>query len=144
MDRRRFITTVGGGFFGAVVAQALFERSVSAGPVKAKAKNVIVLWMNGGPSHLDTFDPKPGTSTGGKFKAIATKAKGVSICEHLPHVAEQAHHLAIVRGMTTKEGNHDRARYLMHTGYSPNPTVQHPALGAWVSEEIGDKASDLP
>jgi Protein of unknown function (DUF1501) len=116
----------------------------AAGGQKGKAKACILLWMNGGPSHLDTFDPKPGTKTGGEFKAIETRIKGVKFCEHLPLVAEQADKLAVIRSMTTKEGNHDRAGYLMHTGYAPSTTLQHPSLGAWVSHEIGDDKAELP
>jgi uncharacterized protein (DUF1501 family) len=138
------MTTLAGGLFGALAADAFTPREARAGGPPAKAKACIVLWMNGGPSHVDTFDPKPGAPGGGPFKAIKTRAPGMTICEHLPHVAEQAHHLAVVRGMTSKEGNHDRARHLLHTGYTPNPTVMHPALGAWVSEELGPPAADLP
>lgn len=108
-----------------------------------KAKACIVLWMNGGPSHIDTFDPKPGQATA-RFKAIKTRAPGLEISEHLPLLAEHGDKLAIIRSMTSKEGNHDRARYLLHTGYAPNPTVRHPSLGGWVSSEIGDKGAELP
>ena len=108
------------------------------------ARACVVLWMNGGPSHLDTFDPKPGRPTGGPFKAIATRAPGVEICEHLPQVAAEMHHLCLLRGMVSKEGNHDRAQHLLHTGYPPNPTVQYPSLGGWVSAELGDARADLP
>ena len=114
------------------------------GDGKRPAKACILLWMNGGPSHLDTFDPKPGTKTGGEFKAIKTRIEGVKFCEHLPLVAEQADKLAVIRSMTTKEGNHDRAGYLMHTGYAPSTTLQHPSFGAWVSHEIGDERAELP
>jgi hypothetical protein len=109
-----------------------------------KAKACIWLWLNGGPSHLDTFDPKPGTANGGPFKAINTRARGVQLCEHLPHLAECADKFAVVRSMTTREGNHDRARYLVHSGYAPNPTVLHPSLGAWIGHEIGHPKLDLP
>src|SRR5213080_436717 len=70
---------------------------------KSRSKSCILLWMNGGPSHIDTFDPKPGTKTGGEFKAIDTRIKGVKFSEHLPRVAEQADKLAVIRSMTTKE-----------------------------------------
>jgi uncharacterized protein (DUF1501 family) len=143
LGRRNFVTTLAGGLFGALAADALLPREARAAP-PPKAKACIVLWMNGGPSHVDTFDPKPGAPGGGPFKAIKTRAPGLSLCEHLPHVADQAHHLAVVRGMTSKEGNHDRARHLLHTGYAPNPTVAHPSLGGWVSEELGPGAADLP
>ncbi len=109
----------------------------------ATARACIVLWMNGGPSHIDTFDPKAGQSTA-RFKAIKTRAPGLEISEHLPLLAEQGHKLAVIRSMTSKEGNHDRARYLLHTGYAPNPTVRHPSLGGWVSSEIGEKGAELP
>ncbi len=145
MDRRGFIRVGMGGLFSLMLAQWLDPtRQAHAQGVKGKAKACILLWMNGGPSHLDTFDPKPGASTGGPFKAIDTSAKGVQICEHLPQVAEQAHHLAIIRSLTSKEGNHDRAQYLMHTGYAPTASVKHPSLGAWVSKELGDPQFDLP
>lgn len=111
---------------------------------KARGKSCILLWMNGGPSHLDTFDPKPGTKTGGEFKAIETRIPGAKFCEHLPLVAEQADKLAVIRSMTSKEGNHDRAGYLMHTGYAPSTTLQHPSLGAWVSHQLGAEAAELP
>ncbi|HSN99330.1 MAG TPA: DUF1501 domain-containing protein [Candidatus Nanopelagicales bacterium] len=109
-----------------------------------RAKHCIVLWMNGGPSHLDTFDPRPGTTWGGPFKAIKTRAPGVSISEHLPQVAAEAHRLAIVRGMTSREGSHQRAQQLLHTGHTPNPTVEHPALGAYISHAAGGAAGALP
>ncbi|EYF05785.1 DUF1501 domain-containing protein [Chondromyces apiculatus] len=104
----------------------------------------IVLWLNGGPSHVDTFDPKPGAPGGGPFKAIKTSARGVRISEHLPQLAAQAHRMAIVRGMISKEGSHQRAQYLMHTGYAPNPTVDHPCLGGYVSHAAGLAAGELP
>jgi len=108
-----------------------------------KAKHVIVLWMNGGPSHIDTWDPKQG-KVAGPHKAIATSVPGVMISEHMPQLARMATKLAIVRGMTSKEGNHQRAQYLGHTGYSPNPTVMHPSIGGWVSKRMGEPASGLP
>jgi hypothetical protein len=103
-----------------------------------------VLWLNGGPSHVDTFDPKPGTAAAGPFKAIDTKIAGVQFCEHLPLLAARADQLAVLRGLSSKEGNHDRARHLVHTGYSPNPTVAHPSLGGWWAEEKQTKDSELP
>lgn len=120
--------------------------ALAAPPLPAptgKAKHVILLWMNGGPSHIDTWDPKQG-KTAGPHKAISTSVPGVMISEHLPQLARMANKLAIVRGMTSKEGNHQRAQYLLHTGYPPNPTVQHPSLGAWVSKRMGEPSSGLP
>jgi hypothetical protein len=90
--------------------------------------------MAGGPSHLDTFDPKPGRTTAGGLRAIPSAAEGIQLGEHLPALAARANHLAIIRSLTSKEGNHDRARHLMHTGYPPQGGVDHPAFGSLVSE----------
>lgn len=103
-----------------------------AGPGRARA--CIVLYMEGGPSQLDTFDPKPGRPTGGPFAAIETAVSGIRISEHLPRLGRQMKRLAIVRSLTSKEGNHDRARHLMHTGYPPQGGVDHPAFGSVVAE----------
>jgi hypothetical protein len=116
----------------------------SAPRLAARADACILLWMNGGPSHLDTFDPKPGRKVSGPTRAIATSAPGVRVAEHLPGLAREAKRLAIVRGLSSKEGSHERARHLGHTGYSPNPTAAHPALGAWASSELGGRDPELP
>ena len=144
---RRGLMQVGmGGLLSMLFAQWLDPRAAqaAAAPEIKKAKSCILLWMNGGPSHLETWDPKPGAATGGPTKSIQTRVPGIEISEHMPQVADVANHLAIVRGMTSKEGNHQRAQYLMHTGYAPNPTITHPSLGGWVCEELGDPNFDLP
>jgi uncharacterized protein (DUF1501 family) len=121
---------------------ALADTAPSA-PRAGKAKSVILLYMNGGPSHIDTWDPKTG-KVAGPAKAIKTNVPGVMISEHMPRLASMTNKLAIVRGMTSKEGNHQRAQYLLRTGYSPNPTVAHPSLAAWVAKRFGEPASGLP
>ena len=147
-DRRGLIKVGLGGALSMMFAQWLDPRTAMAqaqsGAPPKQAKACILLWMNGGPSHLDTWDPKPGAVTGGPFKAINTRAKDIQICEHMPQVADVADKIAIIRSMSSKEGNHQRAQYLMHTGYTPNPTVTHPSLGAWVTEELADPKFDLP
>jgi hypothetical protein len=142
IDRRAFI----GGGLGGLLSLAIprWQAWALAADAKAHGKSCILLWMNGGPSHLDTWDPKPGSKGGGSFKPIQTKTPGVQISEHLPLLAEQTDRLAIIRSMTSKEGNHDRGQYLMHTGYSPSATLKHPSLGSWVSHELGDPKFDLP
>jgi uncharacterized protein (DUF1501 family) len=144
VGRRRFLAIGASSFFGLLVAETVSSRTARADAPSPPATACIVLWLNGGPSHLDTFDPKPGTANGGPFKAIKTKAPGLLLSQHLPLLADQANHIALVRGMTSREGSHQRGRYLLHTGYAPNPTVAHPALGAWVSSKLGDPNSDLP
>ena len=123
---------------------SILERLALAAPgTTARAKAMILLYMNGGPSHIDTWDPKAG-KVAGPAKAIATSVPGVMISEHMPQLARLANKLAIVRGMTSKEGNHQRAQYLLRTGYSPNPTVAHPSLAAWVAKKLGEPATGLP
>jgi hypothetical protein len=130
-----------------LAVSSLLERVALAAPgaaaAKGKAKAVILLYMNGGPSHIDTWDPKTG-KVAGPAKAIATSVPGVMISEHMPQLARLANKLAIVRGMTSKEGNHQRAQYLLRTGYSPNPTVAHPTLAAWVAKKLGEPSTGLP
>jgi len=120
------------------------EAAPATAPVVGKAKAVIVLYMNGGPSHIDTWDPKPGAPTGGPHKAIKTRTAGLQISEHMPKLADMSDKLAVVRSMSSKEGNHQRARYLLRTGYAPNPTVIHPSLGGWVSKKLGEPKNGLP
>ena len=106
-------------------------------PGHGRARACILLYMEGGPSQLDTFDPKPGEPTSGPDKAIESSVSGIRVSEHLPLLARQAQRLAIIRSLTSKEGNHDRARHLMHTGYPPQGGVDHPAFGALVAEARG-------
>lgn len=99
-----------------------------------QAKACIVLFMHGGASQLDTFDPKPGRPTGGTVATIPTALPGIAIAEHLPGLAQRLDRVALVRSLTAREGNHDRARTLMHTGQPPQGGARHPALGAWAAE----------
>ena len=142
LDRRGFLRGSLGSLLGTAIP--LWQASAQQPPQQPRATAFILLWMNGGPSHLETFDPKPGTATGGPFRTIPTSLRGVQFCEHLPNVAEQAHHLAIVRSMTSTEGNHDRGQYLLHTGYAPSVTLRHPSLGSWVSHQLGNPNFELP
>jgi len=115
----------------------LAARALAAG-TGGKHKSCILLWMEGGASHKDTFDLKPGTADGGDFKPIATSVPGIEISEHLPKVARQMHHAALLRGMSTNQGAHGPARYFMHTGYREGSGgLIHPSLGSIVSSELG-------
>src|SRR3954467_15414824 len=91
-----------------------------------RKKSCILLWMNGGPSQMDTFDLKPGHANGGPFKEVATSAPGLKISEHLPKIAAMAENLAIVRSLSTSEGDHNRGTYLMHTGHKPGGPISFP------------------
>ena len=142
-NRRQLLKFAVQGGIALSFSQALGISTLFAGPT-AKAKSCIVLWMAGGPSQIDTFDPKPGTSTGGEFKAISTSVAGIEISEHLPLLAKEMKDLAIIRSMTSKEGNHDRARYYVHMGYAKAGVTQHPSFGSIVSKELMEKSQDLP
>ena len=144
LNRRRFLTV---GLAGLVGALAAWRNPISAIPLNNQSdilKHLIVLYMNGGPSHIDTFDPKPGTRSGGPYSAIKTRTPGLMISEYMPQVAEQTHHMSVIRSMSTNEGNHKRARYLAHTGYRPQGTVTHPGLGSIVNSEVAAHAGPLP
>jgi hypothetical protein len=106
------------------------ESSTTAGNAPKRPQAMILLWMQGGPSQLETFDPHPGTAIGGEVKSIATSLSGVSIADTLPRTAELMHHATLVRSMVSKEGDHERATYNMKTGWRPDPTLVHPSIGA--------------
>jgi uncharacterized protein (DUF1501 family) len=133
-----------GAFFPALPRLWADGAGAAAVPGFGRAKQVVFLYMIGGPSHFETFDPKPGTTTGGPTRTVATAIAGVEIADSLPGLAKRMGRIALVRGMTSKEGNHDRARYLVHTGYAPQPTVVHPSLGAMLSKEKGRDDAELP
>lgn len=108
------------------------------------ARNCIYLSMNGGMSHLDTWDPKPGTDTGGPTQAIKTKADGVQISQYLPRMAEQMDKVVLLRGMSSTQGAHEPASYLMHTSFAQRGTIRHPSLGAWMTYFNGRANPTLP
>jgi hypothetical protein len=109
-----------------------------------RGRSCILLWMTGGPSQIDTFDPKPGHAHGGEFKAIETAVPGIFISEHLPRLAKQMKDIAIIRSMSTKEGDHGRATFNMRTGYQPTGPIRYPTLGSLVAKELGRDDAELP
>jgi hypothetical protein len=104
----------------------------------------ILLFMRGGPSQFETFDPKPGTTNGGPTKAIQTSVSGIQIAENWNNVAKAMKDMALVRSMTSKEGEHQRAIYQLHTGYVPTANVKYPNFGSIVAKELGRRDADLP
>ncbi|MDX2036469.1 MAG: DUF1501 domain-containing protein [Isosphaeraceae bacterium] len=147
MSRRHFLGHLATGAMALPAAQFVGALEANAQQLRKQNKSCILLWMSGGPSHMDTWDLKPDSErNGGPFKPIRTSADGVMISEHLPNVAKQMHHLSIIRSLNSKEGNHDRGTYMMHTGYAPNPTVVHPSWGSICSFELGERLEnfDLP
>jgi hypothetical protein len=113
-----------------------------AAEIRKRQKACILLWMSGGPPTIDMWDLKPRSKNGGEFKPISTTGD-LQICEHLPLTAGVMQHLSIVRSMSTREADHARGRYYMHTANIPSTTVVHPTFGSVVSLEVGAKRSDL-
>ena len=112
-------------------------RAAEKEPHGKPAKSLIVLWMAGGPSQLETFDPHPGTKISHEStKAIKTAAKDIQIADNLPLVAEQMDSISLVRSLVSKEGDHERASYNVKTGFRPDPTLVHPSLGAIVCHQL--------
>src|SRR5260221_11810704 len=144
LSRRDWLKLSAYGAFGASMSgwlPALAEETAADGK---RRRSCILLWMSGGPSQMDTFDLKPEHENGGPYKPIETSVPGIQISEHLPRLAAQMEHCAIIRSMTTKEGDHTRATYLLRTGYLPQGPVQYPTLGSVWSRELGSDESELP
>jgi hypothetical protein len=145
-SRRDFLRWTAAGIFAPSLSGWLpvLARAAPKGG-QGKARACILLWMDGGPSHKDTFDPKPDSRGAGEFKPIASKAPGVYISEHLPKIAQTLDKGVIVRSMSTPEGAHARAKYYMHTGYREGQGgIIHPSLGSIVAHELGDANGAMP
>ena len=139
LSRRDWLKLSAAGVVGYSLSGWLEAFAADAAPNSQRKRSCIVLWMNGGPSQIDTFDPKPDAPANvrGQFKPIATSVPGIQISEHLPKIAKQMKRLAIVRSMSTKEADHTRGTYLLHTGRAPGSPVLYPAFGSLVAKEIG-------
>jgi hypothetical protein len=144
--RRDFLRLTAAGVFAPALSGWLPVMAGAAGKSgKGKAKSCILLWMDGGPSHKDTFDLKPDSKGAGDFKPTKTSASGVEISEHLPKTAQMMHTGVVVRGMTTPEGAHPRAKYFMHTGYREGQGgVIYPSIGSIAAKELGAPNGSMP
>ena len=118
--------------------------AVRAEELRRRGMACVLLFMNGGPSQFETFDPKPGTETGGPTKDVPTAVPGARIAEGWKNVAAVMKDLALIRSMTNKEGAHPRAQYQLHTGYLPSGNVKYPPLGSVVANELGKERGELP
>jgi hypothetical protein len=145
MNRRHFLSHVAGASALAIPGMQFINGLRAAQPqLKKQNKSLIILWMGGGPSHMDLWDLKPGSQNAGEFKPIKTSAAGVEISEILPETAKQMKHLSIIRSLVTNEGSHERGTVLMNTGRPPSPVVQFPAIGAIASSLLTPKDLALP
>jgi hypothetical protein len=143
MSRRHFMSHMAGASALASSAMAIGNTiKANASDLKKRRKSAILLWMGGGPSTMDIWDLKPGAPTGGEFKPIST-AGDMQISEHMPMTAKVMDRLSVVRSMSTREADHGRGRYYMHTGYVPNPNMEHPTYGSVISHELANQRPEL-
>lgn len=142
--RRHFIKQIALGTTALGGLSWMDQVRAAAPELRKKGMSCILLFMRGGPSQFETFDPKPNTKTGGPTEAISTAVSGIQIAKGWERTAKLMKELAIIRSMTSKEGNHPRAVYQMHTSYVPSGSIKYPSLGSMVASEIADPTFDLP
>jgi uncharacterized protein (DUF1501 family) len=143
VSRRSFLQGATTGALGMLSFGGMVQAK-SARKLKTDQKQVVVFWMTGGVSQLETWDPKPGTDTGGPFQAIGTSVPGVHISELLPYTAKQMHHLSLVRSIDTKIDNHAKGAYFMQTGHPETPGFEYPYIGSAFSSLLAPADNPLP
>jgi hypothetical protein len=139
-DRRDFLALAGLSWL-TPVGQLLAQQSERS---REPARSVIMLWLAGGPSQLDTFDPHPESRIVAGTQAIKSAVPGIQLARGFERLADQMGSVALVRSIVSKEGDHERGTYLMKTGYRPDPTVEHPSIGAICCHELPVGATDIP
>jgi hypothetical protein len=150
-SRRQFVARTASSMLGVGLLPSIFSTKATAAFEDASklkqiatAKNVIYLYMSGGQSHMDTWDPKEGVDTAGPTKPISTSADGVRISEYLPLTAMQMHHATVINSVSSTQGAHEQANYFMHTSYALRGTIRHPAMGAWLNVFQPGGSTTLP
>jgi uncharacterized protein (DUF1501 family) len=144
LSRRDLLKLAAAGVVGYSQSGWLEGMAQAAANHPERKRACILLWMNGGPSTIDLFDLKPGHPNGGPFRETRTSVPGVRISEHLPRLARNMNDIAIVRSMSTREGDHGRASYLLRTGYLQQGAIRFPSLGSLVSKELANDQTPLP
>ena len=144
VSRRQLLKSMAIGLGGASVSGWFPAFAADVVARQQKPRHCVLLWMSGGPTQTDTFDMKPGHANGGEFKEIQTKASGLRFSEHLPKLAGLGDKLAVLRGLSTKEGDHGRGTYLMRTGHVPMGSVQYPTIGSSLANQLGRNELSLP
>lgn len=142
--RRDLLRAAGTGLLGSSFASWLPALAARAAREPGQKRHCILLWMSGGPSQTDTFDMKPGHANGGEFKEAATRVPGLRFSEHLPKLAEHAESLAIVRSLSTKEGDHARGTHLVRTGHPPMADVAYPSIACSLAKQLATDTNPLP
>lgn len=145
LSRREVLKLSAAGVVGYSLSNWLPILAAHTAETRAATKRCVLLWMDGGPSHKDTFDLRPGTPQGGPYRAIDTSVPGIQISEYFPRFAQLMQHAAIIRSMSTGEGAHGRAKYYLHTGYREGQGgLIYPSIGSLAAKEIGNPESPLP
>lgn len=146
MSRRGFLTGTAGALAGASLlgGGASWVPAAAAEQLRPTQKRILTFWLHGGLSQLESWDPKPKTSTGGPFRAIPTSVPSLSISELLPHTAKQMHRLALIRGLNTKNSGHGPGQIQMTTGRNPQGSAQYPHLGAVAAKCLTPEKFNLP
>ncbi len=134
--------TIGGGWLTPVAAH--LARAAEADPRRQPAQSVILLWLSGGPSQLETFDPHSGLRIAGDTKAIRTAVPGIELAADYPLLAAEMQSLSIIRSMVSQEGDHERGTYLAQTGYRPDSATVHPSIGAICCHELPAAGAEIP
>src|SRR5579884_365641 len=145
-DRRGFLRLAGlcGAAWMTPIAHLLARAAEAPAERHRPAQSIIMLWMQGGPSQLETFDPHPGTNIAAGTTAIRTTVKEVQLATGLEQTSEEMRSIALIRSMVSKEGDHERGTYTMKTGYRPDPTVVYPSIGAICCHELPVGKTDIP
>ncbi len=143
LARRKFLGTLAGAAGGAMIGMPRVVQAAMP-QLAGKQKHILIFYLAGGLSQLESWDPKPGTDTGGPFRAIPTSVPGTQICELLPHTAKQMHHLSIVRSVNTKENDHGKGKICMTTGRRQEPVAEYPHLGAVGAKMLAPESLPLP
>ncbi len=147
VSRRGFLgatAAVGAAAFADMTGLNVLSSPALAGELKKKQKRVILLWLAGGASQLETWDPKPGASTGGPFRSIATDVPGLHISELMPQMAKRMNTTAVIRGLNTRNGDHGSGAKIMMRGRADVGGVRYPDLGAVLAREMGRADSKVP
>jgi hypothetical protein len=145
LARRQFLGTLAAAGAGAITGGlGMFSSPAIAAQLRSEQKRIVLFNMHGGLSQLESWDPKPGTDTGGPFRAIPTSVPGIHISELLPQTAQQMHHLCLVRGVNTSEDDHGKGAYMMVTGRRQTPAADYPQIGAVAAKALSPIEGSLP
>ncbi len=146
LERRDMLRQLGIGLGLAGASCASWVPALAAKFAKdpGRRRHCILLWMSGGPSQTDTWDMKPGHANGGEFKEVATRVPGLRFSEHFAKLGKQADRLAVIRSLSTKEGDHVRGTHLVRTGHPPMGGVEYPSICCSLAKELEFASNPLP